>query len=110
MFGITMWEMLERDVPYRGTHSLQVPELVGKVNCVRILGSTDDLEVFRICCFVLSFCSFITHKGERPDGTNVTWDQATTEAPVAATDRLVYTPSHHQNLEQNVNARATVDL
>ena len=43
MFSITMWEMLERDVPYRGTPVLQIPELVWKVNCVCVLGSRDDL-------------------------------------------------------------------
>ena len=109
-----MWEMLERDVPHRGTPLLQIPELVWKVSYVRILGSTHDFSVFRICCFVLSFCSFVTYKGERPrisgdDGTYTPWDQATTDAPVAATNGLAYTPSHHQNLEQNLNARTRVD-
>ena len=106
MFSITMWEMLERDMPYRGTNRFQVPALVEKVTCVRILGSTHDFSVFRICCFVLNFCSFVTYQGERPDGTNVTADQATTDAPDTTTNGLACTPSHHHNLEQNVNARA----
>ena len=102
MFSITMWEMLERDVPYRGTPPLQIPSLVWKVNWVCILGSTDDLDAFRICCNVLSFCSFVTYQGERPrisdGGAYVAWDQTATDAPVAIANGLVYTPSHHQNL------------
>ena len=87
MFSITMWEMLERDVPYRGTPPLQIPSLVWKVNWVCILGSTDDLDAFRICCNVLSFCSFVTYQGERPrisdDGAYVAWDHITTDTPVS---------------------------
>ena len=48
MFGITMWEMLERDVPYRETDPSQIQELVGKVNCVRILGSTLSNYIFAV--------------------------------------------------------------
>ena len=87
-------------------------------------------EVFRIYCGVLSFFSFVTYQGERPRvsddsayvawdptatdpavdaGAYVTWDQTATDAPVAIANRLVYTPRHHQNVEQNANAQTRVD-
>merc|ERR1719201_277434 len=82
MFSITMWEMLERDMPYRGTPPLQIPSLVWKGERPRII---DDGAY--VAWDHITTDTPVSKGGVSDDGAYANWDQNTTDAPVAKGER-----------------------